>query len=50
MHEDSTIKEKKVYQYTCNQLCKEMQLTKFKQILEKKLSEAWVLAVTSSPT
>ncbi|KAJ1854236.1 hypothetical protein LPJ76_004188 [Coemansia sp. RSA 638] len=35
MHEDSTIKEKKVYQYTCNQLCKEMQLTKFKQILEK---------------
>ncbi|KAJ2479961.1 hypothetical protein IWW56_002767, partial [Coemansia sp. RSA 2131] len=35
MHEDSTIKEKKVYQYTYNQLCKEVQLTKFKQILEK---------------
>ncbi|KAJ2657611.1 hypothetical protein IW148_005091 [Coemansia sp. RSA 1199] len=35
MHEDSSIKEKCVYHYMHNQQCKEMQLTKFKQILEK---------------
>ncbi|KAJ2123814.1 hypothetical protein IW147_002243 [Coemansia sp. RSA 720] len=35
MHEDSSIKEKRVYRYTRNQQRKETRLTKFKQILEK---------------
>ncbi|KAJ1854518.1 hypothetical protein GGH12_004280 [Coemansia sp. RSA 1822] len=35
MHEDSSIKEKRVYRYTRNQQRKETRLTKFKRILEK---------------
>ncbi|KAJ2496920.1 hypothetical protein GGH96_005495 [Coemansia sp. RSA 1972] len=35
MHEDSSVEKKHLYQYTRNQQCKEMQLTKFKWILEK---------------
>ncbi|KAJ2479773.1 hypothetical protein IWW56_002876 [Coemansia sp. RSA 2131] len=35
MHEDSSIKDKRVYRYTQNQQRKETWLTKFKRILEK---------------
>ncbi|KAJ2499420.1 hypothetical protein GGH96_003569 [Coemansia sp. RSA 1972] len=35
MYKDSSVEKKCLYQYTCNQQDKEMQLTKFKQLWEK---------------